>query len=66
MIAHSAALRYILARKIAAAEHRALSYTVKRGGTGGGIPRAVLTVSVNRYHAHSVGAVAQNMAEGYL
>ena len=48
MIAHSAALRYIFARKITAAEHSALSYTVKRGGAGGGVLRTVLTVSVNR------------------
>ena len=66
MIAHSAALRYIFARKITAAEHSALSYTVKCGGAGGGVLRTVLTVSVNRYHTRSIGAVAQNMAEGYL
>ena len=35
MVAHSAAFRHVLSRKIAAAEHGAFAYSVKRGGAGG-------------------------------
>ena len=66
MVAHSAAFRHVFTRKIAAAEHGAFAYSVKRGGAGGCVHGAVLTVAVNRYYARSVGAVAQNMAESHL